>query len=466
MNMKNTFVLICFILGISPAFAQNIWEKTYPVATAKSVGRDLQIGADGTIVIVGEIDFPAPSGSFKHYVRLLKINPNDGAIIWENIVKNGEIALETAYSVRESENGIIYTAGFADFPTTRMYCVQTNALGDTLRTQKVFADVKEVAYVVRFLPNGDYFLAGTRYEPAKVYKLYRFSADGTLIWQKAYALGGSTSADGIIDLEFTTDGNIIFLHSLNNGSINITKITLDGNEIYSQSEQYSNFDIPTALCATPDGGCIVTAVSNGVAGSNPIIVKFDANGTKEWQKPLNYSAHTPYSIELDPDQNGYILGMSGKPSGTTQGKVYFLKIDLNGELVWTKFFEGKYDRFVVVPNPSGGYVGLGTRNETMLLINTDTSNVISNLQDITEKITLYVQPNPCADFFNIYLQNADNEPINYQIFDFLGHKMLEKNIQNSSAKIEINVQEWSTGTYILKAKVGKMNFNKLIEIVK
>jgi hypothetical protein len=457
--MKKTLFFYLIIQYLN-AFTQNNWEKTYPVSTTKSVGRDITNSSDGNLFFVGEIDFPAPNGVFKHYVRILKINLMTGDIVWENIVKEGETKLETANSIREKPDGTILTAGFSDYPDTRMYCVAANQQGDTIFTKKIPAAVVEVAYVVRPMQNGDFILAGTKLGGDKTAKAYRLTADGTVLWSKLLTLPGGTSGEGVIDMEFTSDGNLVLLYSLNNG-IGVTKMNLEGEIIFTQNQIFSNYDIPTAMVATPDGGFLVSSIANGIVGSNPLLSKFDITGTILWQKALDYLAHTVYSIEINHDNDGYILGMAGKPSGTTNGKVYFVKTDLEGDIVWAKSFAGAYERFVVVPTPSGGYIGAGTRNESMLLISTDSIQITNEtFESEGDENRLIIAPNPSTTEFEILTKNIDNELIKYQLFDKTGRIVKE----GFSPKNVVDVADLVVGIYFLRVSIGKNIHHKKIMV--
>jgi Secretion system C-terminal sorting domain len=460
--MKKINLLISTLLVAQVLFSQNFWEKTYPVSTTQSVGRDLILSVDGATYLLGEIDFPAPTGQLKHYVRLLKIDPNDGNILWENIVNEGNNALEAAYSLREKADGSLLAVGFSGFPDTRMYCIHANAAtGDTIFTKKIEATKNEVAYVVRTLPNGDFLVGGTRYELGKSAKLYRLTADGTIVWSNFYNISGTNHSEGIVDMEFSIDNNPILLHSQNH-DISFSNIDNEGLLLGTLGNNYSNFDIPTSLSVAADGTFLISASVNGVAGNNPLIIKSSETEVL-WTKNLPFLYFTVYSIETEAD-GGYLLGMSGKPSGEPKGKVVFLKLNSEGEILWKKEFEGDYERFVVKPYPTGGYIGIGTRNKEMLVIKTAAATDIPSLNSNNANVIIY--PNPCIDFLALKFQNTDNQTIAYEIFDILGKKIYANYPENQGNVHKIDASLWPTGIYFLKGNVGDKNFNKIIEVVK
>lgn len=94
----------------------------------------------------------------------------------------------------------------------------------------------------------------------------------------------------------------------------------------------------------------------------------------------------------------------------------------------------------------------------------ETSNCVNITGVSTEKVTsktmFSIYPNPTAGLFTVELE-AINSPTTISIFDVLGQRILQQEIQNTTTQINLN--EYSNGTYFIEINnQAAISVNKLI----
>ncbi|HKR03287.1 MAG TPA: T9SS type A sorting domain-containing protein, partial [Bacteroidia bacterium] len=121
---------------------------------------------------------------------------------------------------------------------------------------------------------------------------------------------------------------------------------------------------------------IVGYTSSFGAGSDDVyLIKVDANGNSLWTKTYggaNYDGGG--SVQQTADAGFIIVGFTSN-FGAGQNDVYLIKTDLNGDTLWTKTFGGThYDNgFSIQRTSDGGYIITGENDDgdSVYLIKTD-----------------------------------------------------------------------------------------------
>jgi len=150
-------------------------------------------------------------------------------------------------------------------------------------------------------------------------------------------------------------------------------------------------EIGCSVVPLPDKGFIVgsTTRSFGAGGADILLVRTDSLGKKIWAKTYGGSndegtSSFPFSASVDmiftPDSNIAVLSSTAS-YGKGGNDVYFLKIDLNGNVRWTKTYGGTSNDFGlgIYNDPYGGFLitgetySFGAGQGDILLIKTDTA---------------------------------------------------------------------------------------------
>jgi len=122
-------------------------------------------------------------------------------------------------------------------------------------------------------------------------------------------------------------------------------------------------DYGWSVLQTPDGGFLMSGITNSFgAGSYDVyLVKTDANGDVMWAKTYGGSGWDEgWSIEPTAD-NGYIIVGWTDSYGAGQDDVYLIKMDANGDTLWTKTYGGTFDEVgrAVKQTDDNGYIIAG-----------------------------------------------------------------------------------------------------------
>jgi hypothetical protein len=140
---------------------------------------------------------------------------------------------------------------------------------------------------------------------------------------QGYIVAGSTSSNGI------SDGHLVRVDSL--GLVMWTKY-FAGN----------NVDVLRSLKQLPDSGYIIAGYSNsgGHGGYDGWVLRTDENGDTLWTKYIGTSDWDFFYDVAPTYDGGFILSGGTYGAGAGDEDMYFVKIDANGDTLWTKTYGG------------------------------------------------------------------------------------------------------------------------------
>ena len=145
------------------------------------------------------------------------------------------------------------------------------------------------------------------------------------------------------------------------------------------------YDQVRQLKSTSDGGVVALIETNSTDGDmenenkglyDLSIVKYSADGKKEWQRSLGGKSmeSTGFGIDILEDGSYIISGSLGSKSGDFSDVTYYgdvfdifaAKISSEGELLWTKAYGGDKNEYAnaVMATSDGGFIMLGNTKST------------------------------------------------------------------------------------------------------
>lgn len=145
-----------------------------------------------------------------------------------------------------------------------------------------------------------------------------------------------------------------------------------------------NNDYGQCIIQTKDHGYIIAGNTSsfGAGGSDMYAIKLDSNAQIQWTKTIGgIRDEYAYSV-IQTNDMGYLLAGSTRTYGdtTSDASVYLVKLDINGNLVWTKTY-GNGAAFNVLQTLDGRYIITGTNRiggvYNMYIIRTDQLGNIS-----------------------------------------------------------------------------------------
>lgn len=202
------------------------------------------------------------------------------------------------------------------------------------------------------LPNGDVFMVGATINTDQVWRgtVLKLDAKGELLWAKNY---GGGVYDRFIGAALSPDGYLYAMgdtRSYGSGlnDMLITKLDLDGNEVWTRVFGGPGDDAARAICVTQNNDVVVMGGVTGMGGGSVNIgfLRLDANGTLKHHK-LHASPNHENTYFIKEWANNRILVLGHHFPTGTNADVLVMEIDSTGEPIWRKNYDsGEWDRFL------------------------------------------------------------------------------------------------------------------------
>jgi hypothetical protein len=190
------------------------------------------------------------------------------------------------------------------------------------------------------------------------------ASEPTTLWEKEY---GGPYNDDANWVENTTGGGFILVGTTTTtdstwGDVSMIRINPWGDTLWTR--QYGGVEGESAegVRETPDGGFIVVGLttSYGAGSADVYALRTDSNGDTLWTRTYGGPGYdTAYGVDLA-HGSGYVITGIKDPGGGT-GDVYLVRIDGNGDTLWTNTYGGtEVDWAMRVRRTSdGGYIMVG-----------------------------------------------------------------------------------------------------------
>jgi len=255
------------------------------------------------------------------------------------------------------------------------YPLSLSAQQDTLWTRTFGGPRADGAESIIETHDGGYAVTGFTYSAgagrSDVY-LLKTDVDGNEEWTRTYGgpgwdLGFSvyqTGADsGYVVAGYTT--------SFGAGSMDLylIKTDRDGNEVWSRTFGGELIDVGRSIVETSDGCYLVCGYTEsfGDGEDDFYLLKVDAQGDEMWHRTYGGTgSDMGNSIIRTGDGNYLLCGSTGSTAGYDLRNVYIIKVDDEGETLWTRYF-GRPEDYEqgdeVYPTSDGGYIIVGSGDD-------------------------------------------------------------------------------------------------------
>ncbi len=256
-----------------------------------------------------------------------------------------------------------------------MLIVKVDEAGD-LEWQKTFGDIgkRGVGYCVAEVPDG--YIAGGKLYDSSCQRTQRFLAKldpaGNIVWQKFYEAPGTGAIRGI---DITSDGGIVatgytnapdteefrdFLFIADDSDGFIMKLDAEGSVEWEKPIEATQ---GTKVREIPEGYAVCSCVDDDFC-----LIETDDRGKTLWRKTLGGSEGDHlYDFDVTKD-GGYILGGHTVSYGVKNWDYLLMKVDGDGNEEWHKTFgqprgyDARYihdEAYGVRQTPDGGYILAG-----------------------------------------------------------------------------------------------------------
>lgn len=200
--------------------------------------------------------------------------------------------------------------------------------------------------------------------------IYLVKIDSNCIHQWSKAIGG-TNVEWGYSVKQTFDGGYIiagYTNSFGAGGYDMYLVKTDslGDTLWTKTYGGSDWDFGYSIQITPDSGFIICGetYSFGNGNSDVYVVKTNKSGDILWTKAFGGTdTDIGHSVIISNDSNYVIVGETSS-FGLDSSDVYLLKIDQNGDTLWTKRYGGTKDDigYGIDKTSDNGYIIVGSTN--------------------------------------------------------------------------------------------------------
>jgi hypothetical protein len=214
------------------------------------------------------------------------------------------------------------------------------------------------------------------------FHVVHFEEGSDTLWTHRY---GGESDEHCYGMLKTSDGGYLLNGStrsfkVSNQDLYLVRTTGSGNVLWSKTYGGSEFEVPGSIAPADDGYIISGSTNSLGAGANDVLlIRIDADGDTMWTRtfggPFDEIASNVVSLE----DGGFAVCGYTSSFGAGSNDLFILRTDENGDLLWSKTYGGPYadETAWISSTDDGGFIlsgwtwsfGIGGKN--ILLVKTD-----------------------------------------------------------------------------------------------
>lgn len=310
-----------------------------------------------------------PSGT-DYSQNIVKFD-SSGSITWQRRLDLGTTG-ETGYAVAIDSSGNVYGCGYGDGP--RGTYAKFNSSG-TIQYQKRLVDsfVYMIIFDCKTDSSGNLYLVGNTYNnTTNAYDgiVVKLDSSGNITWQRRVH---SNNTDSLHGLAIDSSGNVYVCGYSVTGTTPTTQrksIILKYNSsgtLQWQRQLTSSYDTWAFAVALDSSGSphVVSYVQeSNNANYLGSLVKYDSNGSLQWQKKITYSAYglsttsaITKSLAFDSSNNIYVISGSSSLVTSLGTPTLIQKFNSSGTEQWARNFNINNASTVSGPSANISVVG-------------------------------------------------------------------------------------------------------------
>lgn len=328
--------IILIVIGINLVSQENkrIPFITYVEDEYVDVASVISINNEG-FVLTGHIE---DRETLDHDVFLVRTDPH-GREIWVKSYggNDSDIGLESIYT---SDNSIVIAGSTKSFglDNDNVYLIKINLEGDTIWTSNFGSYFSERAHSIIETPDKGFLTLGYS-QPKNDFYLAKVDANGNRVWYETYGEAKLESGVKIISASDKCYLLLGYTKSFGNGKDDIYLIKVDSNGKLLWSKNYGNEfpEEPESIIQTVDGGyLIVGSLYNTITRDSFVyLLKINSEGEQIWTKVYeNITGGASSVVSLN---NGDFI-LTGGVAEDYDSNVLLLRVNSIGEIIWKKSF--------------------------------------------------------------------------------------------------------------------------------
>lgn len=260
------------------------------------------------------------------------------------------------------------------------------------------------------------------------------------VWQQIYDQKRASTFTQTTDDKFVITGHVYESSKFN---LSIFKTDAFGNiEWDTIIPQYG---IPISIVATSDSGFIIS-YRESVLSSIASFIKFSSDNSVIWESNFDFGDNTCYINSVVVNEENMLVAIGHVYEGGTNS-ILLMKLDNNGDEVWTKFYEfannNNRGRSIVNAYDGNGYYCLGSRSGTSnLLLRVNESGDTLWTKPIGNFNNYYpVEMTTTPDNSLIISVHNDMDTIGYLKTDSLGNELWERKYGTDSYNFCVSIAD-------------------------
>ena len=456
--MKSVSVLLLFF-----AFIQSIviaqqggWEKFYTQNGARRA-HDIKPTSDGGYIMTGFSNLT--NSFFGQDVMLMKIDGN-GDYDWS---VNFDASNSTDIGNKMIQNygdgfAIVANASTPDSFNGDGYFILTDAQGSLIK-QDFFGGNPtgdRLEGIIQLPSDSGYVLVGTSGHPY----LVRTDKHGDTLYTKRF-----TDITGVFQaVTCSEDGEFLYLAGtavpLQNAGL-LLKVNLFGDIVWETIYELGHDDFYNIIQQNNDIYVVGRTLESDLNGQPLCMIrKFNEfDGQMDFYKTFDRGAFRSF---VSSEDGGFVIAGRNvfQGNGTLQERVYVVKTDSEGELIWEREFGQNYPAsnlgWGICKGHDYGYLVCGQFTSAdgipyvyVIKIDENGSVVSTNSFPFLPEISLY--PNPCSEVLNIQLGTFESEK-RITVFNNAGQEVYH--LATLDNEVQINeVGFWQSGVYLVHVEV-------------
>ncbi|UCD63981.1 MAG: hypothetical protein JSW34_00710 [Candidatus Zixiibacteriota bacterium] len=226
-----------------------------------------------------------------------------------------------------------------------LYMLKTDSTGRVLWERVFGGSGEDNAERMALAADNNFVVAGVTSSLSDSYDFYllKVSSSGSLMWQRSF---GSAAFDWGTDLAVLSDGYAISGYTLSaadneSGNFMLVRTDLRGNEMWSKTYDRPDREWAHAMTATTDGGFLLAGLVHyeGTNNVDVFVIKTDDTGGVVWEETYGGAGDDKALAAVETGDGGFVLaGTSRSFNSENYQKLYVLKVDASGTVVWEKSF--------------------------------------------------------------------------------------------------------------------------------
>jgi hypothetical protein len=463
---------ICFILAapVRSSSQTVTFEKHYPTSYDKS-GKDVYPTADGGYLIAGTTE-----NTIVNDLDIIVVKTNDVGDIISTKTYGGN-RVEYPNYILPTSDGNFFIVGYSNSfggGDQNIYLLKVNQSGDTLFTRVYGGYGNEEGKEIVATADGNYVIIGGSNSASfsnNEIQLIKIDVYGTVLWTKYYGTPQYESGrsvklcpDGGFILSGKTSANPTAIASLylvktnSNGDTTWTKTISGGADSFEGKSILANSD-GTYTLAIDD--------SSAANDSDVRILKLDAMGGIIWNKMYGGTLKDICKTIRPTSDNGYIVGAISRSFGWVNPDVWLLKLDANGDAVWTRHYGGSGHEhcYSARQTSDGGYIAIGHARSfsstwEVYFLKLDAAGVVG-INEFANNYKLLVYPNPSDGILNIDVSGKAEYTL-FTITNTLGQTVYSENLDElrGNKLLTIDLQSNTPGVYFVTLQSSTNSITK------